>query len=346
MTANGASTHLVGQPALDHQWYPIALSEDVAPGPVGFQVIGRRFVVWRSDGGSLTAAIDRCPHREAPLSAGRMVDGCVECPYHGWRFGPGGRCELVPSSPAGTRIPPKAHLDALWVEERYGLIWLCPGTPQGLIPVIPQEHDASFRRLNTPFQRWAVSATRITDNFMDFSHFPFVHTATFGGAQETVVPPLHMGDLPDGYRGYAYDVMADNTTDKGQTTTGQDADVLHRRMTTGYVLPFSVRSTIAYESGLEHILLLLATPVDDVNSLFNFVVWRNDDFSVPAEEIMAFDLAIGAEDQAMLEQLEGVLPMDLAATVSVQSDRPSVEWRRSLAALLDGAAPGESPSGT
>ena len=50
------------------------------------------------------------------------------------------------------------------------------------------------------------------------------------------MPPLEMGDLPDGYRGYAYEVMADNTTDKGQTTTGQDADVLHRLMATGYNL--------------------------------------------------------------------------------------------------------------
>ena len=334
MEGNGHSNQLVGQHALDHHWYPIALSEDIAPGPVGVQVLGRRYVLWRSEDGSLTAAPDRCPHREAPLSAGTMVDGCVQCPYHGWRFGAGGRCELVPSSPPGTPVPPKAHLDTVSVEERYGLVWLCPGKPLGRIPEIPQEGNPSFRRLNTPFQQWAVSATRITDNFMDFSHFPFVHTATFGLAQETVVPPLEMGDLPDGYRGYVYEVNANNTSGAGQTVTGQDDDVLHRRMTTGYVLPFSVRSTIAYESGLEHILLLLTTPMDDVNSLFNFVVWRNDDFSVPAEEIMQFDLAIGAEDKAMLEKLKGVLPMDLTATVSVQSDRPSVEWRRSLAALL------------
>ena len=334
MKRDGHSGELVGQHALDHQWYPIALAEDIAPGPVGIQVLGRRYVLWRSDDGSLTAAPDRCPHREAPLSEGRMVDGCVQCPYHGWRFGAGGRCELVPSSPPGTPVPPKAHLNTVSVEERYGLVWLCPGKPLGHIPEIPQEGNPAFRRLNTPFQQWAVSATRVTDNFMDFSHFPFVHTATFGIAQETVIPPLVMGDLPDGYRGFVYEVNAKNTTDAGQTVTGQDADVLHRRMTTGYVLPFSVRSTIAYESGLEHILLLLTTPMDDVNSLFNFVVWRNDDFTVPAEEIMQFDLAIGAEDKAMLEKLEGVLPMDLTATVSVQSDRPSVEWRRSLAALM------------
>ena len=53
--------------------------------------------------------------------------------------------------------------------------------------------------------------------------------------------------------------------------------------------------------------------------------------------MIRFDLAIGAEDKAMLERLDGVLPLDLAGTVSVQSDKPSVEWRRRFAALLSGA---------
>ena len=116
------------------------------------------------------------------------------------------------------------------------------------------------------------------------------------------------------------------------------AAVLHRTMSTGFALPFAIRSTIRYETGLEHILLLLSTPRDDVTSYFTFVVWRNDDFSVPADEIIAFDRAIGAEDRAMLEQIPGVLPLDLTATVSAPADRPSVEWRRRLAALLAGAA--------
>ncbi len=47
-----------------------------------------------------------------------------------------------------------------------------------------------------------------------------------------------------------------------------------------------------------------------------------------------FDRAIGAEDKAMLEKVKGVLPLDQRATVSVQSDKPSVEWRRRLTELL------------
>ena len=71
-----------------------------------------------------------------------------------------------------------------------------------------------------------------------------------------------------------------------------------------------------------------------MHSYFTFVVWRNDDFSVPAEEIITFDRAIGAEDKAMLEQVPGVLPLDQHATVSVRSDKASVEWRRQFAAIL------------
>ena len=55
---------------------------------------------------------------------------------------------------------------------------------------------------------------------------------------------------------------------------------------------------------------------------------------MPAEEVIAFDRAIGAEDKRMLERVPGVLPLDHTATVSVQADRASVEWRRRLAKSL------------
>jgi Vanillate O-demethylase oxygenase C-terminal domain len=103
-------------------------------------------------------------------------------------------------------------------------------------------------------------------------------------------------------------------------------------------LPFTICSTIRYATGLEHILLLLTTPIDDVTSYFTFVVWRNDDFSVPADEVVAFDRRIGMEDRAMLERIPGVLSLDVTATASVQADRPSLAWRRQFAALLQRTA--------
>ena len=109
-------------------------------------------------------------------------------------------------------------------------------------------------------------------------------------------------------------------------------------MTTGFALPFTVRSTIRYATGLEHVLLLLTTPMDDVTSYFTFVVWRNDDGAGSAEEVVAFDRRIGQEDQAMLERIPSVLALEGAPTVSVPADRPSLAWRRQFVALLRGAA--------
>lgn len=61
-----------------------------------------------------------------------------------------------------------------------------------------------------------------------------------------------------------------------------------------------------------------------MTSYFTFVVWRNDDFSVSADEVVAFDRRIGMEDKAMLERIPGVLSLDVAAAMSIQADRPSL----------------------
>jgi phenylpropionate dioxygenase-like ring-hydroxylating dioxygenase large terminal subunit len=324
---------LVDNPALLGHWFALALSTELRATPIARTLLGRRLVLWRAPDGHVVAAPDRCPHREAPLSAGTITDGVLACAYHGWRFGSGGACVRIPSSVEGGPIPPTAKLVPHHAIERYGLVWVCLGDPQSGIPDIAQDLDPKFRRINNPIDVWRVSATRMTDNFLDITHFPFVHVGTFGRAQSTVVPRFELEPLDGGWYGYRYEVEVNNPS-TANVTTGVTAKVLHRVMSSGFVLPFAVRSTIQYETGLEHILLLISTPIDDTTSYFTFVVWRNDDFSVSAEEVIAFDRAIGAEDKLMLEQLGGVLPLTQTGVVSVQADKASVEWRRQLAELL------------
>jgi phenylpropionate dioxygenase-like ring-hydroxylating dioxygenase large terminal subunit len=323
---------LCSSDAVVNAWHPVARTVDIINTPVSAQLLGRSLVLWRTPSGHVLAATDRCPHREAPLSAGTVEGGCLVCPYHGWTFGDEGRCVRVPSATEGVPVPPRAHLKPFDCQERYGLVWVCLGVPAAPIPEIVQDRDPSYRRINTPVEVWNVSATRMTDNFLDITHFPYVHTGTFGRGQNPVVPRFELQPLDDDFYGYRYEVFANN--DIGELASGQTDLVVHREMSSGFNLPFTVRSTIKYDTGLEHILLLCSTPIDDVRSYFTFVVWRNDDFSVSAEEIIRFDLAIGAEDKRMLEQLDGVLPLDQTTLVSVAADRCSVEWRRQLAELL------------
>lgn len=326
-------TSFAAHPALRSAWHPVAEVADVSDAPLAVMLLGDRYVVWRTSDHTVMAAPDRCPHREAPLSAGTVAGGVLTCAYHGWSFGADGRCVGVPSSGDGAAVPPAAHLPCVSVEQRYGLVWLCPRTPASEIPVIAQDTDPAFRRINSGIQHWSVSTPRMVDNFCDISHFPWVHIGTFGAGQTPVVPRIELGELDNGWFGYAYEVDANNP-DQAVATTGTTEAVVHRHMSTGFQLPFSVRSTIRYEDGLEHILLLCSTPVDDTNSLFTFVVWRNDDFSVDGQTVIEFDRAIGAEDKRMLEQVPGTLSLERTGLVSVQADRASVEWRRRLAAMI------------
>jgi phenylpropionate dioxygenase-like ring-hydroxylating dioxygenase large terminal subunit len=331
-------TSFIHHPAVRRAWHAVARGTDVDGVPLGVRVCGEDLVVWRNDAGTVSAAPDRCPHRESPLSIGRVVDGVLECAYHGWSFAGDGHCVLVPSAERSVPIPPRAHLACVPAEERYGLVWVALESPAPPLPAVPEDVDGAFRRIVEPPEVWRAAATRLVDNFCDVAHFPYVHAGTLGAAADRQVPRVTLEALGDWY-GYRYDITAANDG-AGALTSGQVSETVERRMTTGFALPFLVRSTIEYaETGLRHVLMLASTPVDDDSSLFTFVVWRNDDRSVPDDDVIAFDRAIGAEDKCMLEQIPGTLPLDAVTLVNTQSDRLSVEWRRRLRALLDGETP-------
>ena len=109
-------------------WFPVARAAEVGTTPVPVGAGGQAYVVVRlRPGGEVSAFPARCPHRLVPLAAGAVVDGKLQCGYHGWRFDSDGRCVDIPSLGDGATPPPRADLDMPWaVEERHGWIWLAP----------------------------------------------------------------------------------------------------------------------------------------------------------------------------------------------------------------------------
>lgn len=320
-------------PALRNCWYAVATELEVAVKPVGRTVLGESIVMYRDANGRIVAAADRCPHREAPLSAGTVSAGVLSCCYHGWSFGANGKCVSIPSAAPTFPIPQNAHLSCIKAEARYGLVWVCLGDAPAEMPKISQEENATFRRINNPVEEWNVSATRMTDNFLDIAHFPWVHAGTFGHRQRTQVPELELEMLEDDFYGYQYEITAENPPG-AHLISGQASGTVARKMDTGFYLPFAVRSTILYETGTRHVILMLPTPKDDVTSYFSFVVWRNDDFRVSAEDVIAFDRLISAEDKAMLEKIPGVLPFSPFGVANTHSDKASAAWRHQIVRQL------------
>jgi nitrite reductase/ring-hydroxylating ferredoxin subunit len=109
-------------------WYPVARAAEVGTAPLPVGAAGRAYVVVRlRPGGEVTAFPARCPHRLVPLATGSVVDGRLQCRYHGWRFDAEGRCVGIPSLGDGGTPPPRADLAMPWaVEERHGWVWLAP----------------------------------------------------------------------------------------------------------------------------------------------------------------------------------------------------------------------------
>jgi nitrite reductase/ring-hydroxylating ferredoxin subunit len=108
-------------------WWPVALAEDVAAGkPKAVYVDNESIVLFRDNHGSVRALENRCPHRRAPLSLGKVrTEGWLQCGYHGWSFdGVTGKCKAIPNLRANEPVPSTYGVFAYRVAEHLGLIYI------------------------------------------------------------------------------------------------------------------------------------------------------------------------------------------------------------------------------
>ena len=156
-------------------WCAVALSRKVGSRPHRVLIDGRPFVIFRS-GGALHCLVDRCPHRFAPLSLGRVVGDTIECPYHGWRFDGSGRCRAMPGmlEPVpNVAVPPHA------VCEKNGLIYVSPDHEQGQ----PYPGVLSGPGIVTSVveNRVRSNLVDVAENILDATHTHFTHSGILRG---------------------------------------------------------------------------------------------------------------------------------------------------------------------
>ena len=112
-----------------NQWYVVLESNEVRTRPIGITRLGENLVFWRDQAGVVSAAVDRCPHRGVALSVGKVLDGQLQCPFHGFEFDASGKCTLIPANGRNGVIPNALQLNTYPTYEAHGLIWLWWGTP-------------------------------------------------------------------------------------------------------------------------------------------------------------------------------------------------------------------------
>lgn len=167
--------------ALCDSWYAAAESHELKRGkPYSVTILGEKIVLWRDKEGRAAATLDRCLHRNALLSEGVIIDGCLACPYHGWMYDSAGQCVEVPSLGPEKKPSSSLKLESFPLIERYGLIWLWMGygEPTGEPFEMPHYGEAQWDHyyMKTHFDN---EVTHLVENFMDVPHTVFVHSGWF-----------------------------------------------------------------------------------------------------------------------------------------------------------------------
>jgi phenylpropionate dioxygenase-like ring-hydroxylating dioxygenase large terminal subunit len=168
-------------PRAERYWYVLTTSEELKEKvPLARRLFGTPLVVFRGEDGKPGTLLDRCPHRNVPLSLGRIVGRRVECAYHGWRFDTGGACRFIPSlvgepEGKGRRAPAYA------TREQDGFVWV-----YGVPDVAPTSEPHRFRYLGAP--GYTTVTRKVTangtlystvENALDVPHTAFLHKGLF-----------------------------------------------------------------------------------------------------------------------------------------------------------------------
>jgi len=162
-----------------NDWHVIAASADITPGTLmPATLLERDLVIWRDAAGAVHVWEDLCIHRGARLSKGYIENDRVVCPYHGWNYDGSAQCVLMPAAPTETPMK-KARAMAHRSTEKYGLVWACLGTPAHDIPAFPEWEDGAYKKVVCGPYKFR-SGYRAVENFVDPTHFPFVHAGVNG----------------------------------------------------------------------------------------------------------------------------------------------------------------------
>ncbi len=198
---------------IHNQWYVILESKEIGnKKPVQVKRLNETLVLWRNADGSLNCITDRCCHRGASLSGGKIMDNKLECPFHGFQFAGDGKVKLIPANGKNANIPASQHVKAYATYENYGLVWLWWGdeTKKTEKPFFFEE--LATMSYATFIDKWDTHYSRCIENQLDVVHLPFVHKTTIGGGNKTLVHGPVVEREGDLLTFYVYNVLDDGKT--------------------------------------------------------------------------------------------------------------------------------------
>lgn len=185
---------------LENAWYVAAWDHEVTrQHMLRRTLLDQPVVFYRTEDGRPIALEDRCCHRHAPLSRGRLIGDAVQCPYHGFTYDTTGACIAIPGQKA---IPHEARVRSYPVVERYRWLWIWMGDPALADPSKIED----YHWIDDP--AWRAGGERLdlkgnyillVENLLDLSHLSFIHPTTLG-TDKIAETPMRCERLERGVR--------------------------------------------------------------------------------------------------------------------------------------------------
>jgi phenylpropionate dioxygenase-like ring-hydroxylating dioxygenase large terminal subunit len=336
---------------LQNTWYAAAHRDELNAAPLARTLLDQPIVFYRTSNGTATALQDRCPHRFAPLSMGKVRGDELECGYHGLRFNCAGACSHNPHGP----VPPRAKVRSYPVTERYGFIWLWPGEPAlanpDLLPAFNFLADRETYTVLPGYLHVKANYQLIVDNLLDLSHALFVHPhfAIPGQSIEEQLAAIKTKTTTEGNAVTAWR-MRKSVPPNGPTRQifGFGPEPVdsraHMHWHAPAVINFDVGSCLAdtpESGGLCIPQAHLISPETQLTSHYFFAAARNmrrDDPAAGQELYNLLDLAFRHQDEPMIEAAQRNMgetgDLESLEPILLRTDGAPVAARRVLQRLI------------
>jgi phenylpropionate dioxygenase-like ring-hydroxylating dioxygenase large terminal subunit len=266
---------------------------------------------------------DLCIHRGTKLSLGKIEDGTLTCPYHGWVYNTEGKCVRIPAHPE--QIPPiRAKVKPYKAKIVYGWVWVSLGDPAHEIPAFAEWDDPSFRKIHCGPYRFKAAAPRVLENFLDVAHFPFVHEGYLGDPMHTEISDYE-AVLDE--NGVTSDDIRVWQPDPDGTGVGKNVSYTYRVM----------RPLLAYFVKKEQrafSIYFAVTPISEMETAGWMWMNMNYGYDIPEDNLRTFQDVVSGQDIPIVEsQRPERLPLDLQTELHLRSDRTAIAYRRWLREL-------------
>ena len=305
-----------------NQWYAIMPSNHLKRNKIAaVRRMNEDLVIFRYASGVLGCVADKCTHRGAALSQGRLNVDCLQCPFHGLEFDTAGKCRFVPADGIASKEDlSRFNVKHYPVREVHDIIYLWYGDDDKVTDDIPFfDAFADDGLVYSEFEdNWNAHYSRCIENHLDVMHLPYVHRTTIGRMNKTLVNGPRVE-----YDGRTMRMSEYNEIDIGQTPRKAEELTVSEKSYLAFQFPNVWMNRLSDRTAY----MAYFSPVDDQNTVMHVRVYGK------ATGIRAVDRVFAWFARQRIRRIEN---QDKRV---VETQKPKVSSLRSSENLLAGDAP-------